>query len=272
MTSWIGQLGSLQKVVCASKAPTSSSRPVSSFVAMSGRTRSRVSPQAVPRQWQVGINVTDPKSLLSLHRALHGQLGHPLVWVDENMQVTNVLTPRQSMLSDVWTLSVPGGPVALADGAVSGESMVPQFVDQVQFLTDGSETAIARVPVVPGVPVTAGLWAAVTGKQLQVLWRRADASGIGGVSVALPSGVGWRRMSVTATPPADTAFAYLGAFGSGAVTDPTLTWTSQLMPPAVGAGVSAVQVTGATEDPIMAHTGLRGTMRTATYTVQETGG
>ncbi len=228
------------------------------------------------RTWAVTLRPgSRPQDLAPIVALAEGEWGRgPFRFVSEWAQVTNLLTPRASLL-DVkgagfgWT---EGGPVMLGDGSLAGR--------QVYRHGGGSSIILPRaggqeesVPVIPGIPVTASVYA--TGlAAIRLRWLDANGTLIsedGPVDDEL--GLNATRLSITRTPPAGAALAQMRVTVelNRLIARPAITWTPRLMPYYPGSGVARVRVTGLGHDVRAAWLGDGGQRAGLSFTVEEVG-
>lgn len=271
----IGTPGYLVPIPGVTALSDALSRAESSRTTLSGRKVAQVSRRA-HRTWDVTVRPgASSADLANIVAFAEGEWGPgPFVFLSEWAQVTNLLTPRASLL-DMVNMGVGwsnGGPVVLEGGDVAGRHL---------FRNGGSSSLILpragaaeeRVPVLPGVPVTASIYG--TGLlTLALRWLTAAGALIAEQTpVTASHGQIARRLHTTGTPPAGAAFAQLRVQTelNKLVARPAVTWTPDLMPYYPGSGASSVRVTGLSQEVSAAWISRGGQRAGLSFTVEEVG-
>lgn len=270
MASYLGPLGGLVPVRCASSLQTSTARPVSLRTTLGGRRMAQVGRRA-HRSWDVGLSAAStPSDLAPVQAFVDGEHGvGPWWWIDAWSQVTNLLPPGAAALEPPWNNTVIGPPVSLPDGSRAGRSL--QFINPatVSYMRD-LDGAILRIPCAPALPVTVAAWLNTPGAVLVVAVTDAAGTQLTAPQVA-HTALGWARDKVTFTPPATAAGLSIRVLGGGSFAHPTVTWTPTLMAYHAGQGAPQVIVTEFSQDVTLATTKPGRQMAEGSYTVTEVG-
>lgn len=212
---------------------------------LEGRVKAQVRPVA-NRAWSVAATryLSDAQGLL--FSFVSGEWGRgPFVWVAVDAPVTNLLTPKQSMCdpSTIFTSGVTAaGPLLTPDGWV-GRSFTNATQSTPFYF--GPQAA----PVIAGQKVTASAYLVGAGAAVRIIWQ--DAAGIF-ISSTTGSAGGLagtvKRLSVTATPPANAAQAQVLAVNATQGARPALTWTDTLFEWSDGQGCPKAVIHAGTRD------------------------
>lgn len=255
MGAFIGPLGGLiEATQWEEKQSVSTGTAPSFFTGLDGSRTAFVQPTIgrVMREWDVSMSDAHPEQAAAFQALAMGAMGvGPFVFVDPLAQVTNVLTPRQSLME----------PAALATTGAGQQrsNFTPSAVrlDGFGSISGGSVAAGGfaywgfRTPVHPERPVT--LSAVVQG-QVKVTLRlmRDDSAWTVVQSAAVAeTAVTPRRVSVTLKPPFKEGAVMCGmaVYGvqASTIAQPQVTWTAEVMPWAPGRGATNVVVHGLKE-------------------------
>lgn len=270
MASYLGPLGGLVPVRCASSLRTSTARPVSLRTTLGGRRMAQVGRRA-HRSWDVGLSAaSSPSDLAPVQAFVDGEHGvGPWWWIDAWSQVTNLLPPGAAALEPPWNNTVIGPPVSLPDESRAGRSLTLVDPATISYMRD-IDGSILRLPCVPGVPMTASAWMDAPGATMTLALTNASGLPVGAATVA-HSVTGWARDSATITPPPGATQASLQFKGSGSIAHPAATWTGDAMAYHAGQGAPRVIVSEFNQDVTLA-TGTPGRqMASAAYIVTEVG-
>lgn len=243
MGAFIGPLGGLIEAThWQEQQSVSTGADPSFFTGLDGSRTAFVQPAIgrVMREWSVSMSRARPEQAAAFQALAMGAWGPgPFVFLDPLAQVTNVLTPRQSLLLPE---TLPGT-VTHARAVVPGLGEVPGIVTR-------SGRIGAGTPVVPGRHVTVSAWV-VSAASVTVTAQCATASGevataAGQTHHNLSSG-GW--VSATALPGERDAQVEMQIQATGPVTlaCPSITWTQQPMVWSPGRGAKDVVVHGLKE-------------------------
>lgn len=266
---YLGSLGRLVPLRCASTERVQSSARYVERVTVEGQRRVQVVP-ASPRTWDVAWDLTYQGEEATLAAFISGAWGPgPWHWVSIDAWQGNLLTPTEADLTGVafntrWSL---GGPMRRETGDWSGQSLVVA-------VPSGSHIVMRDIPVLPGRAVTyaADVQAASpsVAPRLHVQW--ADAAG-GFIAQQFVDGRitgSVQRMSTTFTPPTLAASARLLLDGTvSRYAAPQVTWTPYEVPYAPGHGCRAAVVDGMTRELLYAAEARRGSYSSIGFTVME---
>lgn len=264
MTAYMGSLGSMVPLRCASQLRWSGERPMSTVTTMGGRQVAYVGPRT-RREWSLSIDVTKPHGLGAVQDFAHGYYGRgPFWWVSEWAAVVNILPPRVAAPERIWRNASRGGPVILPDGIPASQSLIATGSTYVD-VEPGVEL---RFPVFPGVPVTGAAWLGGANQATRVEIRDA-ADQVLDFAHVFRTGSGLRRTAATVTPGALAHHAVLRFINPGRIVNPSLTYTEAVADwgPAAGCDAAIVQSYGA--DALMAAPGS--TYGSVSYGVMEVG-
>jgi hypothetical protein len=279
MTAWVGPLGSLLPVEFTTGLERSAERPSSTRTTLGGRRKAQIGPR-LHREIKVGHDLVNPEGIANLAAIVAGEFGPgPFCWVDEWAQVTNLLTPQASMLeTGTWATSssaqvAVGGSVLLPGGGRAGRSLVVNgSTDAVYFpYRDG---VIDRIPVIPGRPVTASVYA--LGAVVNVRLTFVDAAGTGIYSASAVTNPGLAgptlmRCSAFGVAPADAVSCYAAVTGATRIARPAVTWTPEVTPWHVGRGIPRAIVTALDESARLAGAASGRQWASADYAITEVG-
>lgn len=275
MLAYLGSKGALVGFKCPSAVDISKPRQVSYKRTLGGRVKAQYGP-TVRREWQVGIETSTPAEVAALQGLSGFMFGPPpWVWIDPWAQVTNLLTPEQSMpgVSNPGTWFgdvVAGGAVTIPGLGRITESLVG--AGPVTFPYYGG--AHDRIPVVPGQPLTVAVYGSGTGTgTVTVGLFDANGAGINTYSTNYSIDGTMRRYKHTmASVPNGAATAYIRATGFATVALPSATWTKDLADWSPGNGCRSAIVEGLSESVQLAVREVAGLRRSGlSFTVKEVG-
>ena len=169
--AYLGPNGSMQLFArLRGQASVSSSRAASYKTTLGGRRRAQVSPQVL-REWQCALPFATPEEARHLKALTAGVFGlGPFAWVPVQATTTNVMALGASMPGPTYTSWTGSGyPTGVWD--VPGLGVVRHSI----LPNRGTSTLGRGTPVVPGMPVTGGVWVAGDG-QTTVRLQLVDAS------------------------------------------------------------------------------------------------
>ena len=274
MVAYLGEIGNLVEVQCAADLSTEVARPVRYQSTLGGATFAQVGPRT-RRSWDVRLPRTStPADVATWQAFVEGEFGlGPWWFISDTAAVSNVISPRGSVLESDTSpagTSPNGGRMRLPHGAVAGRSLlVDSFTTLPLPWVDGHE----RVPVVPGVPVTASAWVDGAGAaRMRIALYRADGSVSRQVSGSNAPAPEPTRISVTVTPTSDEVSCMIfmgGVTAAYRITRPAISYTSEAQPWSVGAGAPKVHVAAINQDATLAIEGRA--MVGASLQVQEVG-
>lgn len=229
------------------------------------------------RDWSVDIATALPSEIAGLAALVDGFFGPPpWVFIEPWAVTTNLLSPAAAILDDgTWEGSGAslGGAGTTSDGVRFGRSVIVQaggfaLLGYLNFQAD-------YLPVLPGEPVTASIYATGTG-YVRIDFVDGNGAYISTVNGASGSGLWTRR---TLTIPADQVPANAGGAQIRIVATtqltlslPAATWTMTVQPWAHGAGCNRVSVDGLPQAVQSAVRGDLSMQRASTsFTVKELG-
>lgn len=247
MAEYLGQLGQLVELGCASTERVQSGPRYFPQVTVEGRRSVQLLP-APPRTWAVTWDVARREEVAALADFVTGGWGPgPWHWVSLAAHRGNLLTPSQAGCRDRRSgssaLFTDGGPMVTADGSVAPTSVVSS-------LTSGWSPIWTTIPALPGTPVTFSADVEGVGARIIIAARSASGATLAtaGASASIPT---VSRVSVTITPPPGTVSVEVGVQSTVArLTRPQVTWTRSAVPFARGAGCRAAVVEADPEELI----------------------
>lgn len=279
MMAWIGALGQMAYVKCPSALGRSTDRPTTYRTTLGGVRKAQIGPR-VQRVLQVQHGLATPADVSAIEAMVAGEYGPgPFWYVDPWAEVTNLLTPQASVL-EVGTylggsgsVVTEGGGSRLDDGTRAGRSVVVGSESDTVYLPRRTGYAgYDYVPVIPGVPVTASVYASGANASVRVQFLDAAGASTGnGAHVTSAGGSTLTRCAVTATPPAGSVSAYIAVTGVVRFARPAITWTSEVMEWSPGNGVARCRVSGLNTSAIAAHKNNGGRLMSLDFTVTEVG-
>ena len=240
----------------------------------------RVKAQAKPiqrRVWSLATSdATTPAQQAALLGFTSGEWGSgPFVFVSADAPVTNLLTPAAASCVEMRTnnpLVYQSGPVDLGRDGWAGKSIgahLPEGGGQRPEIYFGT----GDTPVLPGVMVTGSAYLEGLDAALRLYWyREGDSSPIATSDSSPVPGEGFRRITVTAVPPAEAIFCRLVAVRTVRGTRPAITWTDQAFDWAAGEGCVKAVVHAVSKTLVLASRDPRGgRYANLSYTVTEVG-
>lgn len=260
MGAFIGPLGGLiEATQWQEKQSVSTGAKPSFFTGLDGARTAFVQPPAgrVLREWDVSMSGARPEQAAAFQTLALGGMGQgPFVFADPLAQVTNLLTPRQSLM-DPGTLSSAVSP---------SRAVVPEIGGVPAATVAAGSTGRFGIgtPVLPGVPVTVSAWV-VSAQSVKVTAQCIDADGgwTNGASETFTSMASGRWVAVTVVPNAGSAQVDLRvqSGNTDTVACPAITWTRQAMGWSPGRGATQVVVSGLQEEFARADPHVRGERR-----------
>lgn len=220
---YLGNLGRLVPLRCASKENTGSADRYVVRTAIDGSRRVQIVP-GTPRTWSVDWGLAYPREAAALQGFTSGAWGPgPWHWVSVQAQHENLLTPREAMLLDYY----PTGYLSTGGSIVVHGVRAP--LSLLHNRTSSWTPVFRNIPVVPGRAVT---WSAEVnsagGVAPRLVLQLVDAAGApisstygtGTVSSAV------QRVSVTVTPPANAVAVHACLdYTAVRMIRPQVTWT-----------------------------------------------
>lgn len=246
MGAWIGPKGGLVEVLqYRGDLSVQADRPSRSLTTLGGRVKVQRGVRA-RRVWDAGVEGLTPAESASL-LSLEAGGEPPWTWVDPYAQVTNVLTPEQSLvMPGTWsgTDVVEGGAVTV-DGVRSPRSVSHSAGGFVDF-TYRSAGEPDQPAVIPGLPVSVSVYVRGSG-DLGISWRDYTNTPISSNQKSYTHADMARVSMVNLIPPAGAVSAYIWVSGFTQAAMPALTWTKALTAWGPGRGCNRVVVEGLSE-------------------------
>ena len=226
MAEYLGTLGRLVQLRCASTEQTSRSERYVLQGDATGGMRAQLRPRT-PRAWDINVAALNDRDLAALEGFVGGEWGAgPWQWVSIAAQHGNLLTPAESLCLVASPLGLQAGAMQCADGTWAGRSLAPTYAGS------GWGVLWDSIPVMPGRPVTFSADVSgdgVNAPQIAAAFYTEAGSLIGSAtySVAGEAG-GAQRVTVSAAAPAGAAEVRVGARPSvSRLTRPQVTWGSE---------------------------------------------
>lgn len=266
MPAYLGKLGHLVALGCASTERTGSAARYVTRVTVEGRRIAQVIP-ASPRIWDVSWGIAYPDEMTRLTEFTAGAWGPgPWHWLPEQAVHGNLLTPAESMCLVDQPFMVRGGPMRAADGSLAASSFIPASPP---FWS----TLATNIPVLPGRPVTFSadvVGDGETAPQLAVAFYDAAGASLSVVYQEGSNTPSVQRVSQTRTAP-DGAVSMAVGFRWMVVRAcrPQVTWGDVPVPFTVGHGCRAAVLDPAVQDLI--HINSKGPLADVSFTVMEVG-
>lgn len=260
MGAFIGPLGGLVEATqWQEKQSVSTGTAPSFFTGLNGARTAFVHPPAgrALREWDVSMSGARPEDAAAFQTLALGGMGQgPFVFADPLAQVTNLLTPRQSLMDPTLLgTSSPRSNITAATLGGDPAGLVPT--------TASAGFWGYNTPVHPEKPVTLSLTvqgsATVSFRVMRQGWTALQQKQTT-VSVDKP-----QRVSLTLLPPFAQDAIMCGftvtATTATLISRPQITWTGEPLPWAVGRGASQVIVHSLAEDFDRAEPGADGERR-----------
>jgi len=253
---WIGHPGSLVPVIDYGSESTSDDFEPQVSTSMSGVRRARVPRGRPPRSWSLSIPAAHNDQMAQL-RTLAASTLPPYQLVTAEAQVSNVLTPERSVMSDSnpalslggwWPIAGEyqgGGALTRLNPSAAFGQMAPVYIGPapVPPVWTGREvTASVLVGTARAEGAQVGLqWLDAAGKLMSTRWS-TRVTGMDGL----------RRTTATGTPPAGAVACKLIVYYAEVIAQPQVTWTDAPVEWTVGNGADAVVITGLSRDTDLA--------------------
>lgn len=261
MSAYLGPVGMLTRLKCASSLRVADEDPVRYRVSVGRRRYAQVmAPGRTLRTWDVSWfegTTTEMVSIVDqLSRGLAGP--GPFVYYSEQAAASNILTPQESAVPPDYTGQMSGGSVTVSDPST------PRWDGRVlSTVTQTSSSVVpvgGRVPVPDETPLTASAYlTAQAGTRPQLVLRQYDPQGVmvrehraqGAVNAAL------ERVHLTIATDPRTVTVQLATIGVLRTAAPAISLTDRLVPWTRGQGCRAVMVSRPAESVWRAvqHTG-----------------
>lgn len=278
MSVWIGTLGSMVETPCLSGLQVArQDRTIHG-----GGPGSLTAPYAVSwgrphRVWSCAIGVKSPGGLAALETLVdrqhtYGIDSYRMLACDAHN--TNALTPGASIdftgwsgaftVSTLYTAAselVGGGTVLYPTTPLEAHTPIEGGppVSQVESVAAVTVTANASatltspiVPVLPGQPVTLGIFAQGAAVALSARWVDAAGATLSTSSLVTVNHAGLQRLNPSTLAPANAAGVQLVVTGGTRYAWPSITWTAGPRRFATGRGADAVHLSPVDESLIMA--------------------
>lgn len=273
---YLGTLGRMVELKCPATQQVSVADGYSFEETLEGQVKAQVKTLR-RRVWQLGTSdATIPADQATLMGFASGSWGNgPFVFVSADAPVTNMLTPAAASCMEMRTnnaLVRPAGPVNLDTAGWEGRSIGADLPEG-----GGSRPEIyfgtGDTPVLAGVPVTGSAYVEGTDAAIRLYWYRdGDPTPITSSTSSASPGTGFRRISVTAIPPAGAIFCRLVAVGATRATRPAITWTDRAFAWAAGEGCSKAVIHAMSKSLVLASRDPRGgRYANLSYTITEVG-
>lgn len=213
---------------------------------MGGGVRARVPRNRATRSWDIELPTVYPRDIRHLKALLTATLP-PYVLVTPEAQVSNVLTPERSVLSDS-SLALGGWwPIV---GEHQGGGALARLNPSAAF-GNAAVVQIGPAPIPPvwtGRKVTVAVLTATAraaGAEVGIRWLDAAGGPVGATvwSTARTGMDGLRWLTATGTPPAGAVACRLSVYYAEVIAQPQITWTDSPTEWDVGAGVDQVVIT-----------------------------
>lgn len=247
----LGKLGHMVDVVCPSAERVDRAHASSVFTAMGGFTSRQVASWRSPRSWALSWGVKDLAGLGVVQALVDAYGPGPFQFRPVHAGNLNLLTPETAVLDARGTDFNGGiaslGPVRAADGAILHRQVTSPSASST-FLGRRTTGDWILTPLRPGKRVTASVYARGSQARLQVIWTDAAGAWVGTPSLS-PAGAGsdgeYRRLSVSATPPAGAVAVRLAVASCTGAAHAALTEGPDVKPWAPGEGVAQVSISQA---------------------------
>lgn len=235
-TPLIGPVGGLVQLHGSSSVDVSLPARVTKTVALSGRVTSQRGP-APRREWSVSVNSAYPEHFQALQQLEAGLLGPgPYAFYDEYSQVTNMLSPAQSMMS----------PASWSGGAQGGAGTASDGTPYLRSITTGVGATVSMVdPVaVPGnFPLTVAAYLSTHPANSATLHfdeRDPEGTIVGSHQVSVAADQHATRASISIKTSVRTVEIRVRVVGALMTALPSFTLTDKALPWGLGAGCPTV--------------------------------
>lgn len=270
----LGKLGFMIAGDLTSKESVSRGHEQSVFNSMGGYTSRQVAVWRSPRVWSVGWDLADLHVAGGVRALLDAYGPGPFQFRPMQAASLNLLTPEAASLDPRGTDFNGGiaslGPVVAADGTVLHRQVTSPAASST-FLGRRTSGDWILTPLRAGRRVTASVYARGSQARLQVVWTDAAGAWVGTPSLS-PVGAGsdgeYRRLTVSATPPAGAVAVRLAVAACTGAAHAAITETPDVKPWAPGEGVAQVSVTGYPSTDL-AHVSGQGTFGSMSMEITE---
>lgn len=260
MSAYLGPVGMMTRLKCASQLTVDDEDPVRYRVSAGRRRYAQVmAPGRTLRVWGVSwFQGTTTEMVSIVDQLSRGLVPGPYVYYSEQAAASNILTPQESAVPPGYAGQMRGGSVVVSDPST------PRWDGRVLGTVTQTATGIVpvggRVPVPDVTPLTASAYlTAQAGVRPQLVVRQYDPQGVlvrehraqGAVNAAL------ERVHLTITTDPRTVTVQLATVGALRTAAPAVSLTDRLVPWTRGQGCRAVMVSRPAEDVWRAvqHTG-----------------
>lgn len=237
MGAYLGPVGGLVHLKCASKLAVQVAATSTFRTALSGRRTEQVGARG-RRVWEAEVSTAKPEQHHVLDQLALGLLPGPYVWYDELAQVTNVLTPEASTCAvGEWTGVVQGGATYPLGGA--------PFLRTLSTDRTGVAGLAVPVPVPHGVSVVASVHlTAAPGLTATLRVTEVDPYGlvVREHTVNTAAGAVLERVHLALTTSLRTVALRFEVVGAVTIAGPAVTLTRGLQPWATGRGCHTVSL------------------------------
>lgn len=266
MSGYIGTIGQLIPVGCPNEEASTTEVRQATRELPSGSLVAFESPKA-RRVWDISTAAMSPAELVGWQMiARRVPVKPPYFWLSTYATTTNVLPPDASLCatdSISWSGTSTSAPLALPDGTVAYSSAVVLTPDASFGLPyNRSKNSYDRVPVVPGVKVTASAYCAssfeapVTQRFMTVQFFTAAGTLLRADRADIPAGATVTRVAVEGVlPPAGAAYCTLFFQNASQVANPAVSFTEKVQPWGIGDGCVSATVSGFSQSLLSAHSG-----------------
>lgn len=271
---YLGTLGRMVGIKCPASQNVEAEDRYSFNTTLEGRVKAQARPVLGGRSWSLQTSdATTPEDAATIMGFANGEWGAgPFVFISADAPVTNLLTPDEaSCLYQSPNANIRrGGPVNLGADGWAGQSI--QHLDP----AGGSEIyfSTGQTPVLAGQPVTGSAWIRGDGARVRLYWyTEGSVTPMAGTvsSATITAGDGWKRATVTGTPPAGAVGVAVVAQYAFQAARPAITWTSEMFPLAAGEGCPKAVLHGASKSLVLAGRGRGQQYANLSYTITEVG-
>lgn len=239
-TPLIGPVGGLIQLHGSSSVEVTRPARVTKSVALSGRVTSQRGP-APRREWSVAVSSAYPEHFQALQQLEAGLLGPgPYSFYDEYAQVTNMLSPAQSMVTDAaWSGGAQGG---AGNDRRKFDAESPRYLSSITGGLLSDFRLVDDVPVPAQFPLTASAYMSTHPTSSATFYvDEIDPEGavVGTHQVSVSADQYAQRAVVSMTTSVRTVAVRVRAVGALMLTLPAVTLTEVPAPWAHGAGCQA---------------------------------
>lgn len=244
--SFLGPVGSVIPVKCASQLTAAGGRPVS-FQDTLGKRKAFLG-NVKAREWSVDIGLAKPQELSGL-RWLAENVDSPMVWYSPDAVVGNILPPDVAGFTQGAHNGLDGQLVEVEPGVWVKSALNDGTTSLRIPYGGGAEHAL---PVIAGHPVAVSAWMRGNEMRITVMWYDQSGTLLATDTGANESHASWVRMSRVLVAPPAAARAEVRFVGSTQVAGPAVTLTDRVMPYSPGRGATNVIVHGLSDAVIRA--------------------